>query len=308
MWAFDNELSIDLDNIDENIMEKVKTDLLIPFLSDNIHSFLQESGKSDTFRLAIPLENIDLSQYPNGDFRGVIYENGRIIGHTRWEKVGTNFVDIIKNLENIAMNMYIANKVNEIENTSKKILEGLYLDRKAKIPSAIEAYRLLNDEQKRDMKIMSENNLKLLQGINELKNQLFEQELIDLNPDKRITDNWGKHDKNESNDEKFNRINFLINYIIYSYRVLIKWNSDLNNNQEDVKMFNDFMNKLEWDKIHEFATGTSPLKDNNGNLYSRCEDYEKLIEITKEIKENKKNDFINLIKHKQFELIFKGGV
>ena len=305
MWAFDDILSIDLDNPEYKNIEK--TNILTPILIDIIPDFLQRLGKDDTFRLVFKPEGVDLYKYSDGTYGGVYRKGGEIIEHTRWEKIGINFTDIIKNFANVAMNMYIASKVNEIEIIAKKILEGQFLDRLSEIESAINAYRLLNDEQKRDMKIMNENNHKLLTGIKKLEHQL-EQELIDLYPKKKMSDNWG-NDKNENNNEKFNKINFIVNYIIYAYRVLIGWNSDLNNNQEAIKMFNNFINNCKWDKIYEFAAGTSPekYKDKEANLclYSRCEDYETLIKIKKEIEGDKKRDFINLIEYKQVEFTGK---
>lgn len=309
MWALNDILTVDWDSLDENNKREIRADILKPFLNDSAGKILAEAGKGEVYRLVCKPEGIDLYINPDGTFSGA-YRNkdGTIAGLTQWEKTGIDFAGLVKNLADVAINIYIANKVNEIEKIAEKILEGQFLDRKSIIDGVIESYDFLNEEQKKDMEIMNPKIQELLIGIAALKDQLICQELVELDAEDKNYLNILSHHKNESNNEKFNKINFMINYIIFAYRTLIMWEVKLNNKQEGTEKFNAFMNKMNelnmWDKIYNFAKGTTPLKRNKeGELYFRGEDYKRIKEIIDS--KNEKKDFVNLIEYKQVEFNIK---
>ena len=307
MWALDNILTIDLGCLDKDNQKKLRSNILNPIFTDIIIEIFNESTKGDIYKLVCKPDGFELYRNTNGTYGAVYRKNGKIVEHTQWEKERIDFSNIVKNLANVAINMYIANKVTEIEDITKKILEGQYLNRLSDIKGAIKSYFVLNDEDKKRMSMMKGNILQLITGIDKLESQLFDQELKDLNPESTIADNWFKHDKNKCNNDKFNKINFIINYIIFAYRILIKWDFDCNNtNQEGVKMFNDFIERMNkdnmWEKICTFAEGTLPLKKGKNELYFRGEDYKKINEIVKI--NNKKDDLVK-IEYKQVEFIIE---
>jgi hypothetical protein len=287
MWALENIFSIDLDNPD-NISKKIKTEILTPILKYNSHNFLSKLCEGDTYRLVCKPEGFNLYKNSNGTISGVYRDHGQIQGYTQWVKVGINFTDIVKYASNFTMNSYIANKLNEIENIAKNILEGQFIDRLAKIQNGINMYmEFKNNPEKQGF---LDNCMKdLSEGIIALQYQLFLQEMRDINPIPNIFDDifvnyFNSKNDFQKNEKKFKIIHYIINIIIFGYLILIEWN------QKNLDMLFQFIDTCNWDMIIMLARGVLPIKDKHDKIIYRPEtDFQNI--------NNNKEDFKVLIEN-----------